>query len=85
MHGGCRLSPCKHVRAPSPLGDQNARLDLSKKHQHLCTFFSGEHSCFTKHVASELEDTYPEIFNDGVYFDIRLVVAEGIFQLQIIR
>jgi hypothetical protein len=75
MHGGCRLSPCKHVRAPSPLGDQNARLDLSKKHQHLCTFFSAVDLC------NGLEDAYPEIFNDSVYLDIRLVVTEGILKL----
>jgi hypothetical protein len=78
---GCRLSTSKHVRAPSPLGDQHTRLDLSKKDQYLSTFISAEDSCFKQQAVSGREDTYPEIFNDSVYFDVRLVVTEGILKL----
>ena len=28
------------------------------------------------------QDTYPEIFDDSIYFDVRLVVSEGVFQLR---
>ena len=74
------LLPSKHVRAPSPLGDQDARLDLSKS-VSICvrSFCCG----LAIHTADGgRQDTYPEIFNDSIYFDVRFVVSEGVFQLR---
>ena len=75
------LLPSKHVRAPSPLGDQDARLDLSKSIS-ICvrSFCCG----LAIHTADGgRQDTYPEIFDDSIYFDVRFVVSKGILELRL--